>query len=386
MDGSLIAEPPPAGFFFEIAANRAGDGVLATTPDIDDPLGPSIVYCNQGFEKHTGWNRKEVLGKTPRILQCAETQRSELDRIRSAMVLWREHGFERDVSVRLANQTRWGDPVWFDITLFPAWAPNRAASYWVAALHDVTRDVQIEQEIHSALRTEQAARCAKLDLLEKLSFEMRAQLSDIMGFSELLSSEAAGGLTEAQHDFAAHIQMSGKELLKMLAEIRDFTLYRRQELEAVLERVDLVEAVRLAIDDVAPLARRHDVRINVDLPDAVWVVADPTRARQCAAILIENAIRATPRGGIIRIRSTESAARKAITVFDEGETLAGSALASMERTIARIDSDDWRPLLDYGRGVAMPLAAQLMRAQGGLLHVSAEDEKGSAFSLVFQCG
>jgi len=44
------------------------ESVLVTTTDLDPPV-PAIVYVNPAFEKMTGWSKKEIIGKSPRILQ-----------------------------------------------------------------------------------------------------------------------------------------------------------------------------------------------------------------------------------------------------------------------------------------------------------------------------
>ena len=53
----------------------AAESMLVTTVDLDWP-GPTIVYANPAFERMTGWSRSEIIGKTPRILQGVETDRS----------------------------------------------------------------------------------------------------------------------------------------------------------------------------------------------------------------------------------------------------------------------------------------------------------------------
>ena len=51
------------------------ESVLITSTDLIAP-GPYILYVNPAFEKMTGWKRDEVLGKSPRILQGAKTDKT----------------------------------------------------------------------------------------------------------------------------------------------------------------------------------------------------------------------------------------------------------------------------------------------------------------------
>ncbi|WP_161993709.1 HWE histidine kinase domain-containing protein [Muricoccus nepalensis] len=80
----------PSGAFaqdldlFRVIAETVSDGVLVTSADLDHP-GPRIEYVNAGFTRITGYESEEVLGQTPRILQGPRTDRTTLDRLRSAL-------------------------------------------------------------------------------------------------------------------------------------------------------------------------------------------------------------------------------------------------------------------------------------------------------------
>jgi PAS domain S-box-containing protein len=55
--------------------------IVITTPELDFP-GPYIVFVNKAFEEMTGWSREEVIGKTPRIFQGANTDLSIFQNLR----------------------------------------------------------------------------------------------------------------------------------------------------------------------------------------------------------------------------------------------------------------------------------------------------------------
>lgn len=61
------------------------DSILITELNLEKP-GPEIVYVNDGFTKMTGYLPKEVIGKTPRILQGPKTDRAILDRLKRRLI------------------------------------------------------------------------------------------------------------------------------------------------------------------------------------------------------------------------------------------------------------------------------------------------------------
>jgi PAS domain S-box-containing protein len=66
------------------AVQQANELIVLTSAELDEP-GPRIVFVNQAFTKTTGYSMEEITGKTPRILQGAETDRLVLNQLRHAL-------------------------------------------------------------------------------------------------------------------------------------------------------------------------------------------------------------------------------------------------------------------------------------------------------------
>lgn len=68
----------------ELGVDAAPDGVLLTDADMGVG-GTRIIYANQGFETLSGYPLEELIGKTPRLLQGADTDRAMLERLRTTL-------------------------------------------------------------------------------------------------------------------------------------------------------------------------------------------------------------------------------------------------------------------------------------------------------------
>ncbi len=84
-DVSTLRQSQEQLLLLQTSISRLNDIVLITEAASIDAPGTRIVFVNDAFEIHTGYSREEVLGKSPRLLQGPQTQRAELDRIRSAL-------------------------------------------------------------------------------------------------------------------------------------------------------------------------------------------------------------------------------------------------------------------------------------------------------------
>jgi PAS domain S-box-containing protein len=126
----------------EAAVSRMNDILLITdAANLDAPFGPRIVYANPAFERLTGYSTEELLGKTPRVVQGPETDRAELDRIRTALT---RH--ERVLS-EVINYGRNGRKYWLEMDISPLSDDAGTVTHFVALQRDTTERKLAEQSI-----------------------------------------------------------------------------------------------------------------------------------------------------------------------------------------------------------------------------------------------
>jgi diguanylate cyclase (GGDEF)-like protein/PAS domain S-box-containing protein len=125
----------------ESSIARLNDVVIITEAGPFSEPGPRIVFVNEAFERRTGYTPEEVIGRTPRLLQGPGTQRSELDRIRSAMEQW------QPARVDLVNYKKGGEAFWVDLEVSPVWDQARKLTHWVAVGRDITERKTAEEKI-----------------------------------------------------------------------------------------------------------------------------------------------------------------------------------------------------------------------------------------------
>jgi diguanylate cyclase (GGDEF)-like protein/PAS domain S-box-containing protein len=125
----------------ESSIARLNDLVIITEAGPFSEPGPRIVFVNEAFERRTGYTPEEVIGRTPRLLQGPGTQRSELDKIRSAMEQW------QPARVDLVNYKKSGEAFWVDLEVSPVWDEARKLTHWVAVGRDITERKTAEEKI-----------------------------------------------------------------------------------------------------------------------------------------------------------------------------------------------------------------------------------------------
>lgn len=217
-------------------------------------------------------------------------------------------------------------------------------------------------------RQEQARRT----FVSTASHELRTPLSSLT----LMLDDATELLGESPPDTAeaqAQVQRAAgqtQRLAKLAAELLD------------LSRIDAGLDLRQEPLDLAALARAvagefesRTATIDTTGAHPAWVLADPGSISRVIRILLDNALKASPKGAPIVVETTTSAATAALTVRDEGP---GVPEADRERIFGRFE----RGSEDQGAGFGLGLAIgrELARRMDGDL-VLEHTVSGAAFSL-----
>ena len=119
-------------FDWLIVLENLHHGIMVTDVALDAPAGPRIIYVNRAWMKITGYDRADISGKTPRILQGKHTDRSLLKILRTKL-LNREvfHG-------QTWNYRKSGQPFMMNWYCYAIYADHGKPIYYVGEQEDAT--------------------------------------------------------------------------------------------------------------------------------------------------------------------------------------------------------------------------------------------------------
>lgn len=123
---------------------NTNDAVIITEAEPIDEPGPRIIYVNEAFTQITGYQPEEVLGKTPRILQGAKTDETELQKIRNALSSW------NSVTVEVINYRKDGTEFWNEFSIVPVSDRTGRYTHWIAVQRDTTSRKQVERALRQS--------------------------------------------------------------------------------------------------------------------------------------------------------------------------------------------------------------------------------------------
>ncbi len=115
----------------QAAVEASGEAIMITSADLDEP-GPRIEYVNPAFTRMTGYEAREVVGRTPRLLQGPGTDRAVLDRMRAALAAG--EAFQDEA----VNYRKDGTTYMVEWLITPVRDSEGRITRWVSAQRDVT--------------------------------------------------------------------------------------------------------------------------------------------------------------------------------------------------------------------------------------------------------
>ncbi len=222
----------------------------------------------------------------------------------------------------------------------------------------------------------------KAEFLSTMSHELRTPLNVVLGFASLIYDEAFGSLNDQQQQACGKVLESAERLAQLVNDLLDTAKLDRGTLTFHVDRVDLAEVSRDAIEYLRPQAESKGLTVEMDLPaDLPPVRADADRMRQVIGHLLDNALKFTPAGGRIGVRGTAERADHmvVIEVWDTGIGIPIEALPRLFERFFQVDSSNTR---EYGGvGIGLALVKEFVERLGGDVDVMSQAGRGSTFRI-----
>ena len=226
----------------------------------------------------------------------------------------------------------------------------------------------------------EAANAAKSRFLAAMSHELRTPLNSIIGFSEILATDAGAPFDAARKaDYARIIHESGQHLLGLVNDILDLSRVEAGAYDLTPEPLDMAQLASSALEMVALDAERGGVRVISAVPARLPPLhADRRAVRQVVLNLLANAVKFTPAGGKVELRLRQRGADVSIRIRDTGPGMA-------ERDVARLGEPFFQTgdaaQRARGSGLGLAVVKALVQLHGGRFHVESAPGRGTSVTV-----
>lgn len=288
---------------------------------ISDPAKPDnpIVFCNEAFQKLSGYAREEIIGRNCRFLQGPDTDRAAVRRIHDAIAAG------TPIDLDLLNYRKDGTTFWNALYLSPVRNKAGDIQFFFASQLDVTDRVEaqrtiaeqkaiVEREVEKRTADLTAALDAKTLLLHEVDHRVKNNLTMI---GSLLRLQAR---TIADPDVSAKLEAM-LERIDALA-----TVHRRLYQSDDIERFDIGAFCENLVADVVGSSGRGDIVTDITVERIEIPAAMASALGLVLNEILTNAIKhafADGRGGKLSVRAIRDGNTAMLTIADDGPGFEG---------------------------------------------------------------
>ena len=225
----------------------------------------------------------------------------------------------------------------------------------------------------------QTANRLKDEFLATLSHELRTPLNAILGYTRLLQS---GQIAPERRDHALlTVERNASALTQIVEDILDVSRIISGKIRLNIQPVDLSQVVKNAVETMVPAAEAKQIRIQTMLdPRAGPISGDPDRLQQIVWNLVSNAVKFTPKQGIVQVRLERLNSQAEVVVSDTGIGIAPDFLPHIFERFRQADSGTTRA--HGGIGLGLAIARHLVELHGGTIQaLSGGKDQGSTFRV-----
>jgi signal transduction histidine kinase len=180
--------------------------------------------------------------------------------------------------------------------------------------------------------------------------------------------EAIGSMLEEAQRMNALV---GQLLRLARLESDEFPIQRRT--------VDLHQHLAAARDSVAVLAEEKQVHLDLECPADLKATADVTLLLHAIVNLLDNAIRYSPAGGVVRLVASHEGSGVMIKVIDQGPGIPAEHRDRIFERFYRVEPS--RPRPDGGAGLGLCIAKTAIERLDGRIAVESEPGNGTTFRI-----
>lgn len=218
----------------------------------------------------------------------------------------------------------------------------------------------------------------KTRFLQHVSHELKTPLTAMREGADLLVEGVAGKLTEEQQRVARILHSNSLQLQRRIEDLLSYSALQTEKAALVKQEVSLKKILDAVLHDQNLIIMNKGLRMDLSCPE-VMLECEPQKVKVIVDNLLSNAVKFSPRGGCIRIWTSETAGIAQLDIVD-----AGPGVDDADREKVFEPFYQGRKVIDShvrGTGLGLSIAREYALAHGGNIELVPLANRGAHFRL-----
>ncbi len=223
----------------------------------------------------------------------------------------------------------------------------------------------------------------RANLLRAISHDLRTPLTSISGNASNLLTNGESFDEESRRQICSDIYEDSLWLINLVENLLSVTRMEESRVKLNLTNELMDEVIAEALRHVSRKSAEHTITVE-SAEDFIFVHADPKLIVQVVINIVDNAIKYTPAGSHIVLRTERDGGRVIVRISDDGPGIPDDAkprIFDMFYTGKNQVADSRRSL-----GLGLALCRSIIRAHGGEISVADNPPHGTVFTFTLDAG
>jgi len=216
--------------------------------------------------------------------------------------------------------------------------------------------------------------------LSAAAHAIRNHLTVIQSYLEIIHSDLTAGLSDEHMTFLGVVYDNTVRLRELTDDLIEVGALETGVAAVELAPTPVSDIVEDVCGEMRTVVERGGLTMSCEPPEGpVWARIDPERMKSLLHRLLDNAVRFTPKGGSIRVRTIDEADQVVVEVRDTGVGIPPERIDEVFEDFSQLHQQPGEQRRGFGLGLA--IARRIARAFGGELEVESAVGEGSTFTI-----
>ncbi|HMG89147.1 MAG TPA: tetratricopeptide repeat-containing sensor histidine kinase [Chryseolinea sp.] len=212
-----------------------------------------------------------------------------------------------------------------------------------------------------------------------ISHDLKGPLNSLTSFSSLLINHTESLSKEEIKMFASDFDKSLKNLFALLENLLEWSRSQTGNIEFIPESFDLAVMMEENKELLKAQAQNKNITLVNESPEKILIAAHRNSVNTVVRNLISNAIKFTPEGGKITLKTIRQNGAVVASITDTGVGMSENVIDKLFRIDSKHSTKGTAN--EKGTGLGLILCKEFVEKNGGKIWVSSKEGEGSVFSF-----
>ncbi len=213
-----------------------------------------------------------------------------------------------------------------------------------------------------------------------IAHDLKNPFNSLLGFSDLLKNDFDMYEKKDIKKFINIMYESSKHGFNLLENLLQWSRSQTGRIAYIPNTVIINDVIKGCVNLLETSAHKKGIKIYKDIPETLETRGDIEMLSTVFRNLISNAIKFTPEGGRIKIKSRTTSRNVEVSVIDTGVGISEEKINSLFRIEKQVSTFGTNN--EKGTGLGLILCKEFIDKHGGKIKVRSERKNGSEFKVI----